>query len=520
MSVTAAPVLAASCEIARLWSRRVSAEKRSGRDVGGVVERDQGVGVGGVAGDADADVVGSDLVERLALGGEDRAVGRQQVAALHAGAAGTGADEQGEVDAVEDLLRVGTDLDAGEVRERAVVELHDDALEGLQRGLDLEQAELDGTVAGDGAAGDAEEQAVADLAGGAGDGDLQRRVAHGYSFDGWLGPGNDRDSTAMDASSGRGSRRTRVSVRDDARMSLFARLAAVVAASSLVLAGCGSASEPSPPTGMDELVIPTSVPRPRRFRRRRSTTRGCRWLLAATWEYRSTLFGETAEIIVTVLDETREVEGVTATVVETVRPSGREPYLLKSQRLVRPGRRRERLAARRGGPGEPDLGGGRQRRRGRAGHAGGPTGRRRLRQGVRRRAGRGPRTGAEPRRLRLRAVRRPHRPPRDRGHHPAVARRGGAEVLRAGHRTRAASRPSPEATSSCSSSPSARADQAPGQASGGRTWVMSPAGGAQPPGWSACGAGGCCWAGIHCWVAGSHCQPSWMIGCSAGAGAA
>ena len=30
MSVTAAPVLAASCEIARLWSRRVSAEKRSG----------------------------------------------------------------------------------------------------------------------------------------------------------------------------------------------------------------------------------------------------------------------------------------------------------------------------------------------------------------------------------------------------------------------------------------------------------------------------------------------------------
>ena len=210
MSVTVAPVLAASCEIARLWSRRVSAEKRSERDVGGVLERDQRVGVGRVAGHADADVVSGDLVERLALGGEDRAVGRQQVAALHARAARAGADEQGEVHAVEDLLRVGADLDAGEVRERAVVQLHDDALERLQRRLDLEQAKLDGTVAGDGSAGDAEEQAVADLAGGAGDGDLQRRVAHGYS----LGMSAARPTTTprlgdSDASSGRVGRRTR-----------------------------------------------------------------------------------------------------------------------------------------------------------------------------------------------------------------------------------------------------------------------------------------------------------------------
>ena len=148
MSVTAAPVLAASCEIARLWSRRVSAENRSLRDVGGVVHRDQRVGVGRVAGHADAYVVGGDLVERLALRGEDRAVGREQVAALHARAARTGADEQGEVDAVEDLLGVVADLDAGEVRERAVVELHDDALERLERRGDLQQAQLDRAVAG------------------------------------------------------------------------------------------------------------------------------------------------------------------------------------------------------------------------------------------------------------------------------------------------------------------------------------------------------------------------------------
>ena len=74
---------------------------------------------------------------------------------------------------------VVADLDAGQGRERAVVELHDDALERLQRRLDLEQPQLDRAVrAEQRAAGEAEEQAVADLAGGAGDGDLQRGGAH------------------------------------------------------------------------------------------------------------------------------------------------------------------------------------------------------------------------------------------------------------------------------------------------------------------------------------------------------
>ena len=179
MSVTFAPVLRASCEIARLWSRRVSAENRSLRDVGCVAHRDQRVGVGRVAGHADADVVGGDLVERLALGGEDRAVGLEQVAALHARAARTGADQQGEVHAVEDLVGVRADLDAGQQRERAVVELHHDTLERLQRRLDLEQTQLDRAVrAEQRAARQAEQQAVADLAGGTGDRDLEGRSAH------------------------------------------------------------------------------------------------------------------------------------------------------------------------------------------------------------------------------------------------------------------------------------------------------------------------------------------------------
>ena len=40
-------------------------------------------------------------------------------------------------------------------------------------------------------------------------------------------------------------------------MSLSGRFAIATVTSTLVLTGCGSASEPSPPTGIDELVIPT-----------------------------------------------------------------------------------------------------------------------------------------------------------------------------------------------------------------------------------------------------------------------
>ena len=91
------------------------------------------------------------------------------------------------------------DLDAGELGERAVVELHDDALERLQglldRGLDeLEDHRLVG--AEHRARGDAEEEGVTDLAGSAGHSDTngsfhrvpavkpQARGAH----DGIVGP--------------------------------------------------------------------------------------------------------------------------------------------------------------------------------------------------------------------------------------------------------------------------------------------------------------------------------------------
>ena len=136
----------------------------------GVVHRDEGVGVGRVADHEDLDVVGRAARERRALRGEDRAVGLEQVAALHALRAGPRADQQGDVRAVERLVGiVGLDH-AGQQREGAVVELHRHALERAERGRDLQQLQDHGLVGPEQlAAGDAEQEAVTDLAGGTGD---------------------------------------------------------------------------------------------------------------------------------------------------------------------------------------------------------------------------------------------------------------------------------------------------------------------------------------------------------------
>ena len=71
-------------------------------------------------------------------------------------------------------LGVVVDVDPGEQREGAVVELHRRALGGLDRVGDLEQAQLRPAVSGPSIwpRGDPEQHRVADLAGGAGDGDL------------------------------------------------------------------------------------------------------------------------------------------------------------------------------------------------------------------------------------------------------------------------------------------------------------------------------------------------------------
>ena len=84
-------------------------------------------------------------------------------------------DEQGHVGVTERDVGVVGAHDVGEQRERAVVELHPHALERAERRRDLEQLQGDGRVGPEHRArGDAEQQAVADLAGGAGDGDTDR----------------------------------------------------------------------------------------------------------------------------------------------------------------------------------------------------------------------------------------------------------------------------------------------------------------------------------------------------------
>ena len=144
------------------------------RDVGGVRLRDQAVGVGRVADDENPDVVRRAGVDRLALGLEDPAVRLQQVGALHALAARAGRRPAARrCSHRTPAFGIVVDVDPGEQREGAVVELHRRALGGLDRIGDLEQAQVHRGVGPEHlAAGDPEEQRVADLARGAGDGDV------------------------------------------------------------------------------------------------------------------------------------------------------------------------------------------------------------------------------------------------------------------------------------------------------------------------------------------------------------
>ncbi len=100
-------------------------------------------------------------------------------AALHSCAARASADEQRDVDAVEGDVRIVGDLDSGEQRKRAVVELHRGSLRSLDGGGNLEQAQRDRRVGPEHrAARDAEQQGVADLTGRTCHGDLDGAFWH------------------------------------------------------------------------------------------------------------------------------------------------------------------------------------------------------------------------------------------------------------------------------------------------------------------------------------------------------
>ena len=170
MSPTPTPALRASCVFARLWSRRVIAVKRSLGTSGAFDFAISAFVFAGLPTTSTRIESSAWCVDRLALRLEDAAVGLEQVGALHAFRARARADEQADLGAVERLVGVVERVDAREQRERAVVELHRDALDGAHRLRDLEQAQCDrGVVAEQLAARDAEQQAVADRAGRAGD---------------------------------------------------------------------------------------------------------------------------------------------------------------------------------------------------------------------------------------------------------------------------------------------------------------------------------------------------------------
>ncbi len=155
-------------------------EPAVGRHLGRVGARDEAVRVARVADDEDAHIGGRVLGDGPALRLEDPAVHTQEITALHAGLARDGADEESPRGAVEGRLEVGGGDDVVHQREGAVVDLHDDALEHAHGGLDLEEPQHDRLILAEELAGrDAEEDGVADLAAGAGDGHV----------DGWFGHG-------------------------------------------------------------------------------------------------------------------------------------------------------------------------------------------------------------------------------------------------------------------------------------------------------------------------------------------
>ena len=107
-------------------------------------------------------------------------------------------------------------------------------------------------------------------------------------------------------------------VRHDERVRR--RRSGIVSSALLVAAlacGCGTASEPSPPTGVDQLVIPTPSPDPGDFVRRIDNP----WLpyaAGAVWHYTVRIDSLDYDRSVTVLAEPAAVAGVETTVVETL----------------------------------------------------------------------------------------------------------------------------------------------------------------------------------------------------------
>ena len=103
---------------------------------------------------------------------------------------------------------------------------------------------------------------------------------------------------------------------------LAGRYVALAVVIALATGGCGAASPPSPPSGVDELVIPTPSPDPSDFVRSVDNP----WLAlagGATWSYR--VSGPTdGTLVISVEDTTYDVAGVATTPVSRTEPTGEQ----------------------------------------------------------------------------------------------------------------------------------------------------------------------------------------------------
>ena len=122
---------------------------------------------------------GGVFLDGLALADENLAVDAEQILAFHAGLARHAADEQRPVHAAKPFVEIRRGHDAFEQRKRAVVQFHHHAAERGQGGFDFDQMQNDGLVRPEHrAGGDAEQEGITDLAGGAGDCNANGCLAH------------------------------------------------------------------------------------------------------------------------------------------------------------------------------------------------------------------------------------------------------------------------------------------------------------------------------------------------------
>ena len=138
----------------------------------GVALRDERVGVRRVADHEDPDVVGRAGGHRLALRREDRAVGFEQVRALHALRARPRADESPTLDSLKAVFRVVVDVDPASSGNAQSKSRGRRPRRALTRGRDLEEVQVTGRSVPNRSPLAIRKTGVADLSRGTGDGDL------------------------------------------------------------------------------------------------------------------------------------------------------------------------------------------------------------------------------------------------------------------------------------------------------------------------------------------------------------